>query len=172
MNYSILLSIFARSNLAGRDADGLSPWIFSSSQCKPIEFLYPQGLSLLLDNDGIRNCLARTREDCRSWRKNQKSETKGDYCVFSHGSFSNDGRCRFFHVFHSLGECLFVWTELSMVEFATIALGVLGVVLAVPFWRRMRSAGREKEEYNRELHEVLVPAGFEFCPFCGRSLKS
>jgi membrane protein implicated in regulation of membrane protease activity len=78
----------------------------------------------------------------------------------------------FFMFFTILANASFVWTELSMVEFATIALGVLGAVLAVLFWRRMRSADREKEEYNRELHEVLVPAGFEFCPFCGRSLKS
>ena len=79
----------------------------------------------------------------------------------------------FFVFFMVLANASFVWTELSVVEFALIALGAIGVVLAVPFWRRMRSADREKGEYNRELHEeVLIPAGFEFCPFCGKSLKS
>ncbi len=71
-----------------------------------------------------------------------------------------------------LANASFAWTEMPTTGFAAIPIGILSVVLTVPFWRRMRSAEREKEEYNRELHEkVLIPAGFEFCPFCGKSLK-
>jgi len=77
----------------------------------------------------------------------------------------------FFMFFIVLANATFAWNERPVLEFAAIPLGVLGVILVPLFWRRMRSADRKKEEYTKELHEVLIPAGFELCPFCGKLQK-
>ncbi len=69
-------------------------------------------------------------------------------------------------------EASFTWLKASGMHLIALGLGVLGIAATAVGWTKTKAADRQKKEYRRQLHEeVLIPAGYEYCPFCKKRLK-